>query len=557
MNLPEFSVKKPVTVTMIFIAVILLGYISWSRLPQELFPSITYPQITVVSVYENAAPEEVEILVTKVIEEVVGTVSGIKRISSISKEGISTIILEFNWGTNMDMASLAVREKIDLVKERLPLGAKDPIVMKYNPFELPVMIISVTGKVSPLELREISRKVIKDELEKIEGVASANIAGGWEREILVEVDQGRLDASGIPLLRVVNALKETNFSFPAGTIKENFFEYLIRTMGEFEHIDEIKGVVVEALEPNPPQTRYELYMQEKEKKEKDKRLILVSDLARVKDAWKEQTSVSRYNGKANVTISVMKQAGGNTVQIARKVKSALDKVKDRLAGRVNVQIVYNQAEFVQGSIKDVGDNAWQGSLLSFIVLILFLRELKSSLIITLSILISIMACLCVMYFQGITVNMMSMGGLALGVGMLVDNSIVVLENIFRYRYQLGKGLIESTIKGAGEMAGAITGSTLTTVVVFVPLIYVVGIAGQLFKEMALTITYSLLVSLIVALTLVPRLAVIGAKKLEQKEGPGGYKTKKKESAFIKMLWDKYAKFISAFLKYRLFGLSVV
>ncbi len=558
MRLPEFSVKKPVTVTMIFIGVVLLGYISWSRLPQELFPAITYPQITVVTIYENAAPEEVEILITKIVEEVVGTVPNLKRISSVSKEGLSTIVLEFNWGTNMDLASLAVREKIDLIKERLPLGAQDPIVMKYNPFELPVVILSVTGPISPLELRETCRRVIKDELEKIEGVASANITGGWEREILVEADQGRLSANSIPLLRLVNALKETNFSFPAGTIKEVYFEYLIRTMGEFERVGEVKGVVVEAMEPNPPRTRYELFLQEREKNEKDKRLIRLSDLAVVKDAWKEQTSVSRYNGRDNVTISIMKQAGANTVLAARKAREALEKIKDRLPKQMRVEIVYDQSEFIQGSIRDLRGNAWQGGVLAFLVLLLFLREFRSSLIITLSIPISIMACLCLMYFQGISINMMSLGGLALGVGMIVDNSIVVLENIYRYRKQMGKGLREAVILGASEMGTAITGSTLTTVVVFVPLIYVVGIAGQLFKEMALTITYSLLISLVVALTLVPRLAAVGGRRAgEKKEAEGERPRQKKESAIFLKIWDFYAKFITVFLRFRILGLGLV
>lgn len=553
MGLPDFSVRKPVTVTMIFLGVILLGYISWTRLPQALFPAITYPQITVVTVYENAAPEEVEILITKVIEEVVGTVPNLKRVSSISKEGLSTIILEFNWGTNMDLASLAVREKIDLIKERLPLGAQDPIVMKYNPFELPVIILSVTGPISPLELREVCRRVIKDEIEKVEGVASANITGGWEREIIVEVDQGRLSANGIPILRVVNALKETNFSFPAGTIKETFFEYLIRTMGEFERVDEVKKVVIETMEPNPPKTRYEAFLQEREKKEKDKRLILLSNLAMVKDAWKEQTSISRYNGKDNVTIQVMKQADANVVLTARKVREVLEKIKDRLPKQLKLEIIYDQSEFIQASIRDLRSNAWQGGILAFLVLLLFLREFRSSIIISFSIPISIMAALCMMYFQGISINMMSLGGLALGVGMIVDNSIVVLENIYRYRKQLGKGLREAVVLGATEMASAITGSTLTTVVVFVPLIYVVGIAGQLFREMALTITYSLLISLVVALTLVPRMAVVGGEEKKKIS----FKEEKKESKLFLRLWDVYARFIGMFLKFRFLGLILI
>lgn len=223
MNLPEFSIKRPVTITMIYIGIVILGVISWTRIPQELFPSITYPQITVVTTYENAAPNEVETLITKILEESVATVSQLKRVSSISKEGISTIFLEFNWGADMDFAALRVREKIDLVKARLPLGADDPIVMKYNPFELPVMIVSLTGNLFPLELRDLAKDTIKDELEKREGIAKASISGGRKREIIVELDQDKLAASNIPLLKVVNSIKNTNFSFPAGTVKEKFY----------------------------------------------------------------------------------------------------------------------------------------------------------------------------------------------------------------------------------------------------------------------------------------------------------------------------------------------
>jgi HAE1 family hydrophobic/amphiphilic exporter-1 len=558
MSLPGFSVRRPVTVFMLTLGAVLLGYISWQRIPQALFPSITYPQITVATVYENAAPEEVEILITKIIEEVVGTVPNLKRISSISKEGLSTIILEFDWGTNMDLASLAVREKIDLIKERLPLGAQDPVVMKYNPFELPAVILSITGKISPLELREVARRVIKDELEKVEGVASANISGGWEREILVEVDQGRLSASAMPLLRVVNALKETNFSFPAGTIKETFFEYLIRTMGEFEYVNEIRDVVVEAMEPNPPRTRYELFLQEKERKDKDKRLITVADIAVVRDTWKEQTSISRYNGKENVAISIMKQAGANTVQVARQVRKVLEKIKDRIPKQVNVKIVYDQSEFVQAAIRDVIDNAWQGGLLAFIMLILFLRELRSPLIIGITMPISIMICFCFMYFQGISINMMSMAGLALAIGDLGDCAIVVLENIYRYRKQLGKNLIEATILGASEMSGALVGTVLTTVAVFIPLVYVVGITGQLFREMALTITYSLLIALVVTLTLVPVLAAVGGKRERHAKSEQPEPVKKtKESFLLIRARSFYSRLIAGFLRFRLLSLLLV
>jgi HAE1 family hydrophobic/amphiphilic exporter-1 len=269
---------------MAFLGVILIGFLSWVRLPQELYPPITYPQLTVVTVYENAAPEEIETLVTKPLEEVIGTVNRLKRLSSTSREGISIIQAEFIWGTKMDSAVLDIRDKIDLVKERLPREAEDPIVLKYNPFDLPVMRLSVTAPgYHPAELREIVRKQMKDELEKLEGVASASIIGGLEREIVVEVDKERLNASRISLTEVVDSLKNSNINYPAGTIKEAFYEYLIRTIGEFKVLDEIPKVVVSAEElplertPSsnlPPEHR----RTPSPKEEIPQRLILLQDL---------------------------------------------------------------------------------------------------------------------------------------------------------------------------------------------------------------------------------------------------------------------------------------
>jgi len=511
MNLPDLSIKRPVTVTMIYVGVLILGFISWTRIPQELFPAITYPQITVVTTYENAAPNEVETLITKILEESVATVSQLKRVSSISKEGVSTIFMEFNWGANMDFAGLRVREKIDLVKARLPLGADDPVVMKYNPFELPVMIVSLTGNLFPLELRDIAEKTIKDELEKREGIAKASISGGRKREIVVELDQDKLAAANIPILKVANSIKNTNFSFPAGTVKEKFYEYLIRTMGEYEMVSQINNTIVKSVDINEPTSRYEMFLYRSGENKPDKRLITISDVGQVTDTLKEQTSISRYNAKPNVSIAIQKQAGANTLQVAGEVRDALDKVKDRIPEGVSLDIIYDQSEFIKNSIKGVKDAAIGGGILAFFVLLFFLRNLKSSIIVTCAIPISIMVTFSLMYFRGITVNMMSLGGLALGVGMLVDNAIVVIENIFRHR-QLGRSIKESVSIGTNEVSGAITSSTLTTIAVFLPLIFVVGIAGQLFKELAFTVTFSLIASLVVALSLIPRLATIGGEK---------------------------------------------
>ncbi|MBU4312593.1 MAG: efflux RND transporter permease subunit [Candidatus Omnitrophica bacterium] len=504
MRLPEFSVNRPVTTSMFFIGILMLGLISLTRLPQELFPSITYPQLTIVTTYENAAPEEVETLITKIVEEAVGTVSNLKRISSISKEGVSIVTAEFGWGANMDFASLGVREKIDLIKERLPLGSADPIVMKFNPFELPVLTLSITGNKTPAELLRLSRKFIKDELEKVEGVASCNVSGGLEREILVAVDEGRLAASKISITKIVDALKSSNLNYPAGTIEEHFYEYLIRTMGEFKVVPEIRETVVgkDKIEEETPSN-----LQQRQATPKESRLIYLKDIAQIKDTFQERTSISRYNGKENISISVQKQAGTNTIRIAQKVRERLDIIKRDLPGGMDANIIYDQSIFIKQSIRGVMDAAIQGGVLAFLVLFVFLRNVKASLIVAGSMPISIMVAFSLMYFNGITLNMLSLGGLALGIGMLVDNAIVVIENIYN-QLQKKIDIKEASKAGASEVAASIFSSTLTTVAVFLPMVFVVGVAGQLFKELAFTVTFSLLASLIVALSLIPRLTAI-------------------------------------------------
>ena len=511
MKLPDLSINKPVTVTMIFLGIVLMGLISLGRLPQELFPAISYPQLTIVTTYENAAPEEVETLITKIIEEAVGTVGNLKRISSISKEGISLVTTEFNWGTNMDFASLGVREKIDLVKERLPLGSADPIVMKFNPFELPVMTLSITGDKPPSELLKLTRKFIKDELEKVPGVASCNITGGLEREIVVSVDQARLRASGVPINKIVDALKSSNLNYPAGTIEEHFYEYLIRTIGEFEIISQIQDTVVGSDETGDRPRLASEDQEAQKKKEENARLVYLKDVAAVKDTLQERSSISRFNGKENISVAILKQAGSNTLQAADRIKKRLSDVKKDLPSGITANIVYDQSIFIRKSIRDVGDAAWQGGFLAFLVLWLFLKKLKPSLIVATSIPISIMITFALMYFSGISLNMLSLGGLALGIGMLVDAGIVVIENISNH-IQKGEELKEAARVGANEVESPIWGSVMTTVVVFLPMIFVTGIAGQLFKEVAITVTYSLMASLYVSLSLIPLFVTIGKKK---------------------------------------------
>ncbi|NQT23311.1 MAG: efflux RND transporter permease subunit [Candidatus Omnitrophica bacterium] len=538
MGLPQFSIRRPVTTIMVVLAVVLFGFISLSMLPQELFPPITYPKLTVATVYANAAPEEIEALITKPVEEAVGTVSGLRKIKSISKEGISLVIAEFGWKENMDFASLRVREKIDLIKERLPRDSGEPLVMKYNPFERPIMTLSVTGKRSPVDVREIARIIIKDELEKVEGVAAASISGGLEREILVEIDQARLYAQDVPIMDVVHAITNANLNYPAGTIKESFYEYLIRTLGEFEHIDEIENIPVKTFK------KEDLYYIPEEKKDKHisagANMVLLKDVATIHDTYKQRTSYSRHNGKENVSISIQKQAQVNTLRVVNRVKNALKLIDKEVPDDIYIEIVEDQSKFIKDSINGVKDAAIIGGILVFIVLYVFLRSIKSSVIVTFSIPISIMAVFVSMYLFGISINMISLAGLALGVGMLVDSAIVVLENIARHR-SLGETPERAATEGTNEVSSAILASTFTTIVVFFPMAFVIGIVGQLVKDLAFTIIFALIASLVVALSVIPLLASKMAVKIQA------------QGEKIQKLLDDFGNFLTAFLKKRYIG----
>jgi hydrophobic/amphiphilic exporter-1 (mainly G- bacteria), HAE1 family len=548
MGLSDFSVRRPVTIIMIYSAVILLGVISWSRIPQELFPPIAYPQLTIVTTYENAAPEEVETQITKIIEESIGTVSRLRRISSISKEGISIVIAEFLWGTNMDFAALGLREKIDLVKERLPIDAMEPIVKKFNPFALPVITLSVTGPIHPARLREITEHLIKDEIEKIEGVASASVVGGIEREVLVEVNQDKLQASGLSILDATRAIVEANVNYPAGTIKEAFTEYLVRTLGEFQDVSEIGKISVgfdtrSKGENFPSYKNTQEPFRQEENKNEEKRLITLEEIADIKDTFKEPTSLSRFNGEDNISVLIQKQAQANAIEVVNKVNHALREIKERLPKGVAINVVYDQSIFIKDSIAGVTNAAWQGGILAFLVLLFFLKDVISALIVAVSIPLSILASFFLMFFSGISINIMSLGGLALGIGMLVDNAIVVMENVFR-RMEAGEDPKKASGVGAGEVAGAITASTWTTIAIFLPLIFVVGIAGQIFKQLALTITYSLTSSLVVALTIIPVLMVKAKIKKETFD-----KIKKaKEDEFFAAMDKFYGTILAIFIK---------
>lgn len=566
MGLAEFSIKKPVTTVMIFLGVMLFGVISLSKLPQELFPPITYPQLTVFTGYANAAPEEVETLLTKPVEEAVGTVSGLKAVRSISKEGTSLVIAEFDWDQNMDFASLRTREKVDLIKARLPRDATEPLVVPYNPFELPVLTISVTGNRSPAQLRRLAVDIIKEELEKVNGVASASVEGGLEREILVDVNQQKIKSYGVSILDVSDAITNANLNYPAGTIKESFYEYLIRTLGEFKDVEEIKDIVVKNKGEEMDQRRQQTFDEQLSARDisTEPRMVLVKDVANVEDTFKERSSYSRLDGKENVSVSVQKQAQANVIQVVDNVKKAFKRLHLILPKDMKLEIVYDQSTFVKQAINGVVESGLQGGLLSFLVIFFFLRSVKASFVITLSVPISIMVVFTLMYFAGLSLNIMSLGGLALGVGMVVDGATVVVENIFQHRGK-GEPTRDAAINATEEVTTAVIASILTTVAVFLPMIFVVGVAGQLFKELAFTVTFSLLASLWVALSIIPLLSIekdkkpgeAAAKLPDFSGGPGWQKVLVKFEVALRLFLKKKNKSLLLILGFFIFSMFMI
>ncbi|HNX90522.1 MAG TPA: efflux RND transporter permease subunit, partial [Candidatus Omnitrophota bacterium] len=379
MGMTSFSIQKPVTTIMIFLGVCLFGVISMMKLPQELFPPIKYPQLTVFTSYANAAPEEVETLITRPIEEAVGTVSGLRSIRSISREGVSLVFAEFDWSQNMDFAALRMREKVDLVKARLPRDCSEPLVVPFNPFEMPVLRISVTGNRSPVDLRRISTTIIKEEIEKVDGVASASVEGGLEREIIIEADLRKLHDYQIPISDLTDVIMNENLNYPAGTIKESFYEYLIRTLGEFKEVKEINNLVVKDKTENPEEY---LSGDERERYRGISRrptVVRMKDVAEVKDTVKSRTSFSRYNGKENISISIQKQAQVNTIQVINRIKDAMGPIQKRLPADIQMKIIYDQSTYIKDAINGVVEAAWQGGVLAFLVLLMFLRNVYASL----------------------------------------------------------------------------------------------------------------------------------------------------------------------------------
>ncbi|NQT27196.1 efflux RND transporter permease subunit [candidate division KSB1 bacterium] len=485
MFITKTAIKRGVTFMMVYIIAVGFGLFSLSRLRVDLWPKLDFPVIAVITQYTGVGPFDIETVITRPIEETVASVQSVKTVNSQSRQGLSLIMLEFAWGTDMDQAEIDVRNALDWVEDYLPEDVSDPLVFAFDPAMQPIGFYTIGSNVHGLaELRRISELELEPRLERIPGVASASTMGGLQREIKILVDPVRMRAHNISIQQVEVALQMNNLQLPSGWIEDELREFTIQTLGEYTSLDELENTAVMAMGGS---------------------VIRIKDVADVQDGFVKARSRVWTNSQPAVILILQRQSDANTVAVTHELNGRLPDIIEELPKGVSVEAVWEQAQFINRSMSNLGTTAIQAIVLAFLVLLFFLRNIRSSVIVALSIPISMIVTFAVMDQAGLTLNMISMAGLALAVGLLVDNSIVVLESIFRHR-EMGKEAREAADVGANEVAMAITASTLTTVSVFVPILFVPGLAGAMFNDMVITICFSLIASLAVALTLVPLLA---------------------------------------------------
>jgi len=527
MQLPEFSVNRRVTASMMAMILVVLGLISFSRLGLDFFPDLEFPTVSIITTYSGASSEDIEKSITKPLEQVVSGVSRVKKVTSTTSEGVSAITAEFEWGTNLDFAAQDLRDQIALYKQYLPPEAADPLVFKFNLAQMPVVFWGITGNRPTSELQKLIEDDVAPRLERIDGVAAARVFSTEVREILVDVDKTALESRNLSLDRVITALAVENVNLPAGNIVERHAEFLVRTIGEFNSLEDIKRVVIGATTSGEP--------------------VYLGDIAEVKDTLKEMRYVGRIQRQSGVFLMVSKRSGANTATTGAKIKRAVEEIRRTLPSDINFHMAMDQSDMIEMVASKTVQNAWMGGILAILLIFLFLRNWRPTLTIALAIPLSIITTFISLYAAGYTLNLLTLGGLALGVGMLVDNGIVVIENTFRLREE-GKDRKTSSILGASQVGMAITASTLTTIVVFLPMIFAQGITGKMTRGMALAITFSLVSSLFVALTVVPLLSYLLHGKQEA-NGVATENKKKKQPQFQKGR-DIYRKALTWTLHHR-------
>jgi len=529
LRLIEIATDRRVTIAMFTVAIVMFGLVALSRLNVTLLPDLSYPTLTVRTELAGAAPQEIETLLTRPIEEGVGVVRGVRKVRSVSRAGQSDVTLEFSWGTRMDLASVEVREKLDLLQ--LPLTAQRPLLLRFDPATEPVIRLALVeapggeqsgsvdagaretvaeddddapagkqyarrpaalrfaGEADRLrQLRRLADEQLRAGLEAIEGVAAVKISGGLEEEIQVLVDQQRMSQLGLGIDQVAARIRAENVNLSGGRLEQGTERYLVRTVNEFRNVQQMADSIIASSNGQP---------------------VFLRDIAQVERGFREREAITRLNGAESIEIGLYREGDANTVQVASNVHDRIVELRRRLPANLELEVINDQSVFISASIEQVRSAAVLGGLLAILVLYGFLRDIRATVIIGLAIPVSVIGTFLLMFATDITLNIMSLGGIALAVGLLVDNSIVVLENVVRHREQ-GSDALQAARQGAGEVAGAVTAATLTTIAVFFPMVFITGIAGQLFRDQALTVTFALLFSLLVALTLIPMLAAMRA-----------------------------------------------
>ncbi|MGW8958283.1 efflux RND transporter permease subunit [Paenibacillus sp. NPDC055715] len=479
----QFSIRRPVTVFMLIIALLIGGSIFALRLPVELLPDMKYPIIMVSTNAPNSTPKEVEELVTKPLEKGLSTLQDVDSIVSTSSAGTSQIIIWFNWGVDLNQASLDIRDKLDDVRGTLPKSVESPRVMKYDPNSSPVITLSFIGDRDVNKLKPIAKDIIEPRLKRIAGVASVNLSGGQDRLVRITVDQSKLQSYGITLDQISEALASNNQSGSGGSVDRGNTEIQIRVQGEYQAVSEMGETPIPA----------------------GKGSVKLKDIATIQDTLKDITSISTYNGKPSINIAITKATGGNTLSVGNSVKKSLDSIRKDLPSGTQLELVNDFSEPVSDSVNSVLEHAVIGLVIAAIVLLLFLNSMRSTIIAAIVIPVSFVATFMMLYFSGQTINVISLSGLLLGLGSFVDFAVVIIENIFRQRHE-GKSMLQGAIDGSKQVGNAVMASALAQIVVFLPVVFVNGLAGVIFKPLALTVIFSHIAALLVSLLIVPMLS---------------------------------------------------
>lgn len=532
MKISRFSVQRPVFTAMVMMIVMILGGVALNRLPIDLMPKITYPTLTVRSNYPNAGPQKIEDLITRPIEAAVSAVPGVEEVTSTSLDGSSIVRVSFDWHVDLNEAANDIRDRLERILDELPDEASRPTLFKFDLAQFPILILGVVSKLDPIEVRRIVDEQVKYRIERIPGVAAIDVWGGLEREIQVRVAADKVKALNLSFKEIINSIKAQNTSIPTGTLRRGNYDLVVSTAGEYTSLDELRDTVVAI---------------------RDGVAIQLKDIAEVESSHKKVYRIVRINGVPGIRIAVRKQSLANTVDVASDVLKELEAINRDLP-YLNIISLVDTSDYIQRSITNVGMIAGYGGIFAILVLLFYLGSFRSTAIISTAIPISIIATFMFVYLAGFTINLMSLGGLAIGVGLIVDNSIVVLENIFRMR-RAGVSSIKAAINGSEQVTSAIIASTMTTLVIFLPLLFIRDMAGIMFRQLAFVISFALLCSMGVALMLIPMLAsrlmvkpVVGSKEKPQPDR--GVIVHRIRTAFFTGLENNYTLLLAACLKHR-------